>query len=95
VKPDYGSPTLRHEEQNDRRTAANKAGGEIEGIRSHRWPPPPGTYQTDIIFFDELSRVNHGYKNILTVISANSRYVYAQPVRKKNDATEAKQKNHR
>jgi len=49
----------------------------------------PGTYQADLIFFDELSRVNHGYKSILTVISANSRYVYAEPLKKKSDTPDA------
>src|SRR6218665_1304633 len=50
---------------------------------------PPGTYQADIIFFEELARANRGYKSILTAISANSRFAYAQPLKKKGDATEA------
>ncbi len=50
---------------------------------------PPGTYQGDLIFFDEISRVNRGYKSILTVISANSRFVYAEPLKKKSDTSDA------
>ena len=42
-----------------------------------------GTYQADLIFFDELSRMNHGYRSILTAISANSRFVYAEPLKKR------------
>jgi hypothetical protein len=42
-----------------------------------------------LVFFEELSRVNRGYKSILTVISANSRYVYAEPLKKKSDTHEA------
>lgn len=49
----------------------------------------PGTYQADLVFFDELSRVNHGYKSILTVISSNTRYVYAEPLKKKSDTPDA------
>lgn len=49
----------------------------------------PGTYQADLVFFEELSRVNHGYKSILTVISVNSRYVYAEPLRKKSETPNA------
>jgi hypothetical protein len=49
----------------------------------------PGTYQADLIFFEELSRMNHGYKSILTAISANSRYVYAEPLKKKSDTPDA------
>ena len=48
-----------------------------------------GTYQADLIFFDELSRMNHGYRSILTAISANSRFVYAEPLKKKSDAPDA------
>ena len=48
-----------------------------------------GTYQADLIFFEELSRVNRGYKSILTAISANSRYVYAEPLKKKSDSPDA------
>ena len=49
----------------------------------------PGTYQADIIFYAELGRVNHGYKSILTAISVNSRYAYAEPLKRKNEAAEA------
>ena len=50
---------------------------------------PPGTYQGDLIFFEDISRANRGYKSILTVISANSRYVYAEPLKKKSDTPDA------
>jgi len=50
---------------------------------------PPGTHQADLIFFEELSRVNRGYKSILTVINVNSRYVYAEALKKKSDTPDA------
>ena len=50
---------------------------------------PVGTYQGDLVFFEDISRSNHGYKSILTVISANTRYVYAEPSKRKSDATNA------
>ena len=51
-----------------------------------------GTYQGDLIFFDNISRMNRGYKSILTVISANSTFVYAEPLKKKSDTTTAMQR---
>jgi hypothetical protein len=77
----------------DKTTAAQQRTKRV--VRPKKFAPtggPPGTYQADIIFFEELSRVNHGYKSILTAISANSRYVHAQPLQKKSDATIAMQK---
>ena len=50
---------------------------------------PPGTYQGDLVFFEDISRVNRGYKSILTVNSANSRFVYAEPLKKKSDTPDA------
>ncbi|XP_072028071.1 uncharacterized protein [Amphiura filiformis] len=50
---------------------------------------PPGTYQGDLVFFEDISRVNRGHKSILTVISANSRFVYAEPLKKKSDTPDA------
>ena len=44
-----------------------------------------GTYQGDLVFFEDISRSNHGYESILTVISANTRYVYAEPFKRKSD----------
>src|SRR6218665_3790001 len=74
----------------DKTTAAQQRTKRV--IKPKEYAPtggPPGTYQADIIFFEELARANHGYKSILTAISANSRFVYAQPLKKKGDATEA------
>ena len=52
----------------------------------------PGTYQGDLIFFDDISRLNRGYKSSLTVISANSRFVYAEPLKKTSDTPTAMQR---
>lgn len=74
----------------DKTTAAQQRTKRV--VKPREFAPtggPPGTYQADIIFFEELARANHGFKSILTAISANSRFVYAQPLKKKGDAAES------
>ena len=61
-------------------------------VRPRQYAPtggPSGSYQGDLIFFEELSGANRGYKSILTVISANTRFVYAEPLKRKSETVMA------
>jgi hypothetical protein len=50
---------------------------------------PAGTYLADIVFYEDISKVNRGYKAILVMLNANTRMAYAEPLKKKSDAPAA------
>src|SRR5690242_9585188 len=63
---------------------------------SPRYPSPSlrphrraGTYLADIVFYEDVAKVNKGYKAILVVLNANTRMAYAEPLKKKSDAPAA------
>ena len=74
----------------DKSTAAQQR--TAHAVKPKEYAPaggPPGTYQADIVFYEELGCVNHGYKSILTAISMTSRFVYAEPLKRNNESAEA------
>lgn len=50
---------------------------------------PAGFYVADILFFDNYSKWNQGYKMILNIIDPTSKYLYAYPLKSKADTLKA------
>ena len=49
----------------------------------HTITAPDNSYQMDITFYDQYSRINKGYSCILTIIEITSRMAYAYPMKSK------------
>jgi hypothetical protein len=44
---------------------------------------PPGSYQMDLMFYDQYKQQNNGYNTLLTIIEINSRMGYVYPLKNK------------
>lgn len=53
----------------------------------HKIVAPPRSFQCDLMFYKEEKQQNHGYIGILLCIDITSRYLFAYPIKNKNNET--------